>query len=86
MYGRKDWNQELAKKHSISRPLLHAYELQLQHPVTGQMMVFRAPMAPDMQKVAMTIDPHGPENLPDAFFGRNNDNTVDHAAVVVPPG
>ena len=60
VYGLKDWNDRLAKTHQIrDRPLLHAYKLQIDHPVTGETMEFRAPLADDMLRVAKTICPCG---------------------------
>lgn len=60
VYGLKDWNDRLAKAHQIrDRPLLHAYKLQIQHPVTGETMEFCAPLADDMLRVAKTICPRG---------------------------
>jgi 23S rRNA pseudouridine1911/1915/1917 synthase len=60
VYGLKDWNERLFKTQQIrDRPLLHAYQLQIEHPVTGQVMEFRAPLAEDMLRVAKTICPRG---------------------------
>jgi 23S rRNA pseudouridine1911/1915/1917 synthase len=67
VYGIADWNQRLMKSHGIERPLLHAYRLELQHPITGEEMVLEAPMADDMIGIARTIWPEGPEELPAAF-------------------
>ncbi len=60
VYGLKDWNDRLFKTQQIrDRPLLHAYKLQIKHPVTGHVMEFRAPLAEDMLRVAKTICPRG---------------------------
>ncbi|GAX25575.1 23S rRNA pseudouridine1911/1915/1917 synthase [Fistulifera solaris] len=60
VYGLKDWNDRLFKTQQIrDRPLLHAYKLQIEHPVTGHVMEFRAPLAEDMLRVAKTICPRG---------------------------
>jgi 23S rRNA pseudouridine1911/1915/1917 synthase len=67
IYGISDWNKQLLKTHGIQRPLLHAYRLELEHPITGQHMVFEAPMADDMIKIAKAIWPEGPDELPIAF-------------------
>eukprot|EP01083_Nonionella_stella_P241520 843375_1 len=48
VYGFADWNKRLAKSQGVQRPLLHAFKLELTHPVTGKKMIFRAPMAEDM--------------------------------------
>jgi len=52
VYGFGDWNKRLVKSQGIQRPLLHAFKLQLNHPVTGKNMIFRTPMAEDMIHVA----------------------------------
>jgi 23S rRNA pseudouridine1911/1915/1917 synthase len=57
VYGLADWNQRLERTHGIARPLLHAYQLQLSHPVSRETMVFRAPLPLDLQKIVQTIDP-----------------------------
>lgn len=59
VYGLADWNKRLSKTHQIDRPLLHAYKLSLNHPITGELMEFTAPMASDMVTVANTIVPPG---------------------------
>jgi 23S rRNA pseudouridine1911/1915/1917 synthase len=68
IYGLADWNKRLNKTHAVERPLLHAYKLQLQHPVTGETMLFQAPLADDMRKIAKTIYPQGDEEMPEVFF------------------
>lgn len=67
IYGLTDWNKRLSKTHAVERPLLHAYKLQLQHPVTGATMTFQAPLANDMRKIAKAIYPQGEEEMPLAF-------------------
>jgi 23S rRNA pseudouridine1911/1915/1917 synthase len=67
IYGIADWNKQLKKTHGIERPLLHAYRLELNHPVTDEPMVFEAPMAEDMRNLAKIIWKEGPEELPRAF-------------------
>jgi 23S rRNA pseudouridine1911/1915/1917 synthase len=66
-YGFADWNKRLAKSHRIQRPLLHAFRLELEHPITGKRMVFRAPMAEDMATVATGIWPEGSTERSDLF-------------------
>jgi hypothetical protein len=44
VYGLSDWNARLKKAHGIERPLLHAYRLEIDHPITQQKMRFEAPL------------------------------------------
>jgi 23S rRNA pseudouridine1911/1915/1917 synthase len=67
VYGLQDWNKRLSKTHKIQRPLLHAYKLEIGHPVTGEKMVFIAPLAGDMLVVAKAVFPQGEEELPEIF-------------------
>lgn len=67
VYGFTDWNKRLAKSQGIQRPLLHAFKLELAHPISKKKMVFRAPMAEDMMTVAQGIWPTGSEERPDLF-------------------
>lgn len=67
VYGLQDWNKRLSKTHKIQRPLLHAYKLEIGHPVTGEKMVFIAPLAGDMLAVAKAVYPQGEEELPEIF-------------------
>lgn len=67
IYGIDVWNKQLAKKHGITRPLLHAYKLELNHPITGEKMVFTAPLADDMKGIAAAIWPTGEEEFPEVF-------------------
>lgn len=57
VYGLSDWNKRLSKSHQISRPLLHAHRLELNHPITGEHMTFVAPLADDMLKISHAIWP-----------------------------
>jgi len=66
-YGFSDWNKRLAKGHNIARPLLHAFRLELEHPTTGQRMVFKAPMATDMETIVSGIWPEGRSERIDLF-------------------
>ena len=59
VYGLNDWNKALSAKRGIMRPLLHAQRLEIDHPVTGERMVFEADVADDMMGVMKTIMPHG---------------------------
>jgi 23S rRNA pseudouridine1911/1915/1917 synthase len=67
VYGIADWNKRLSRTHGIARPLLHAYRLEVDHPVSGERMVFKAPMAEDMKKIATAIWPTGKDELPEVF-------------------
>jgi 23S rRNA pseudouridine1911/1915/1917 synthase len=66
VYGLSDWNKKLFKSHQLlDRPLLHAYQLELAHPVTGATMVFEAPLPPDMERILKTIDEGYAQSLVD---------------------
>ena len=67
VYGISDWNKRLLKSHGIERPLLHAYRLEVDHPVSGERLVFVAPMAEAMKHIAGNIWPSGPEEMPAIF-------------------
>lgn len=74
IYGLADWNKRLNKTHAVTRPLLHAYKLQLQHPVTGETMVFQAPLAEDMRKITKAIYPEGGDEMPEVFTITDNES------------
>jgi 23S rRNA pseudouridine1911/1915/1917 synthase len=57
IYGLSDWNQKLYRVYQISRPLLHAYSLEIDHPITKERMKFRAPIADDMKRVMKAVWP-----------------------------
>jgi hypothetical protein len=59
VYGMADWNKVLSAKRGITRPLLHAQRLEIDHPVTGETLVFEAPVAKDMMEVINAILPAG---------------------------
>ena len=67
IYGLSDWNKRLSKTHQIERPLLHAYKLELDHPLTGERMIFQAPLAEDMLRIAKAIYPQGVQEVPEIF-------------------
>lgn len=67
VYGLPDWNRKLAKTHQIARPLLHAYTLEIAHPITGEPLSFRAPMPDDLLKISTAIWPQGSTERPDLF-------------------
>lgn len=64
VYGLADWNKKLKEKQKIERPLLHAFRLEINHPVTGELMAFEAPLADDMLRIARGIFPFGQEETP----------------------
>jgi len=74
VYGIADWNKRLAKTHGIERPLLHAFRLEMNHPITGDHMVFEAPMAEDMIEIGKIIWPEGVDQLPRAFAAGKETN------------
>ena len=45
VYGLADWNKALSTRRGITRPLLHAQRLEIDHPMTGEPLVFEAPVA-----------------------------------------
>lgn len=67
VYGISDWNKRLLKAHGIERPLLHAHRLEINHPMTGEHMVFVAPMAEDMISIAKGIWPDGINVHPEQY-------------------
>jgi 23S rRNA-/tRNA-specific pseudouridylate synthase len=73
VYGIADWNKRLLKSHGIQRPLLHAYRLELDHPISGEPMTIEAPMAQDMCAISQGIWQEGPEELPVAFDSMHRD-------------
>ena len=62
VYGLADWNKKLKQQHGVERPLLHAYRLEINHPVTGQPMVFEAPLSADMWRLGRAIYPPAPDH------------------------
>jgi 23S rRNA pseudouridine1911/1915/1917 synthase len=67
VYGIADWNKRLLKAHGIQRPLLHAHRLEINHPMTGEHMIFVAPMATDMVSIAKGIWPDGENAIPELY-------------------
>jgi 23S rRNA pseudouridine1911/1915/1917 synthase len=60
VYGGRQWTRvsdaellEIVKK--LDRQALHAWRLQLTHPVTGQAMAFEAPLGPDLEELAAFV-------------------------------
>ena len=49
-YGNDDTNKKLKKK-GYKRLFLHAEQLQFTHPVTGELMKFKAPLAPELERM-----------------------------------
>ena len=54
-YGNSDWNNKLALSDGIHRPLLHAYETEFAHPITGEQLLIRAPVPSDMYSLLLKI-------------------------------
>jgi len=48
--------------HDFKRQALHAYALSLRHPVTGEIMTWQVPLAPDMDKLIQAIRKHDEQN------------------------
>ena len=67
IYGISDWNKRLNKTYGISRPMLHAFRLKIQHPITGESMTFTASLPDDMRKIIKTIYPQCEDESPDIF-------------------
>ena len=59
VYGFSDWNKALSSRRGITRPLLHAKRLEINHPITGEKLVFEAEPASDMKGVMDAILPAG---------------------------
>lgn len=64
VYGLKDWNKKVVQRYGVRRPLLHAFQLKLEHPVTREPLTFQAPLPPDMRTMIRTIDVDLAESLP----------------------
>jgi 23S rRNA pseudouridine1911/1915/1917 synthase len=74
VYGLSDWNKKLREKQKIERPLLHAYKLEIDHPVTGEKLSFEAPLKDDMLLVARNICPDGSGEEETPSFLRYHDD------------
>lgn len=61
VYGFSDWNKALSSRRGITRPLLHAKRLEIEHPITGELMVFEAEPASDMKGVMNAVLPASEE-------------------------
>jgi 23S rRNA pseudouridine1911/1915/1917 synthase len=73
VYGLADWNKKLAAQHGImDRPLLHAYRLEVDHPVTGEKMYFQAPLPDDMLTIAKAIYPRS------SSIAKSTEDEKDH--------
>ncbi|KAL3788004.1 hypothetical protein HJC23_004075 [Cyclotella cryptica] len=68
VYGLSDWNRALSTRRGITRPLLHAQRLEIDHPMTGERMVFEAKVAEDMLGVMKAIAPNA-EDLENILHG-----------------
>lgn len=61
MYGNRQWNTRYRAKEEIDRPMLHAFELGFDHPVTGERLSVKAPVPQDMAAVMRKIWPAMPD-------------------------
>lgn len=50
-YGDFPFNREIAKSWGLKRQFLHARRLEIQHPISGQRMVFEAPLPDELVEV-----------------------------------
>lgn len=64
LYGNAQWNARARRRWGVTRPMLHALRLVVDHPVTGDPLRLVAPVPPDMLSVAHGIWPQvkGREN------------------------
>jgi 23S rRNA-/tRNA-specific pseudouridylate synthase len=51
VYGSFDLNRKLRQSIGARRLFLHAHELRLKHPASGQMLSVHAPLPPDLLSV-----------------------------------
>lgn len=51
VYGAFDVNRKLRERLGVRRLFLHARELRLKHPASGQMLTVQAPLPPDLETV-----------------------------------
>ena len=58
-YGNADWNRKLDKTGEADRPLLHSYETEFVHPFTGDSVVLKAPIPPDMHAMILKLEAPG---------------------------
>lgn len=57
-YGRKTYIEIEKTKIPVSRQMLHAYKMELCHPVTGKLLQFEAPLPEDIKKIIETLSSH----------------------------
>lgn len=72
VYGIDGWNKQLSKQRGTVRPLLHAYELELDHPTTGERMTFRAPLPEDMAEIARAVYPEVVNSCSELFAAKES--------------
>ena len=63
LYGNTQWNSRVRQKWGIDRPMLHAYRVELRHPISGEPLSFEAPVPGDMMTVVKGIS--GSDSVPD---------------------
>ncbi len=55
-YGRKIYLEIGKRKISVPRQMLHAYKIELMHPITGKLLQFEAPLPQDMQHILNILE------------------------------
>ena len=53
VYGDQNWNKKEARR--ADRPLLHAFQLRVAHPTTGEKLAIGAPLPPDLRAAAASL-------------------------------
>jgi 23S rRNA pseudouridine955/2504/2580 synthase len=60
-YGDFPFNRVLRSRYGLKRMFLHARRLELEHPITGEWMVFEAPLAPELVTVLRKMGIRSPD-------------------------
>lgn len=55
VYGDFDWNRRLRKEFGLRRLFLHARQLEIKHPASGQLLKVEAPLPEDLQRMAAQL-------------------------------
>lgn len=55
-YGRKIYLEIGKRKIFVPRQMLHAYKIELMHPITGKLLQFEAPLPQDMQHILSILE------------------------------
>ncbi len=61
-YGDRDLNRVLRERFALRRQFLHAFRLELDHPVTGNPLRLVSPYPPDLEPLARTLKLGVPDN------------------------